>query len=433
MKKFALIILAFAASLYCASAQYVTRNVNPYAENDFLRWKVYSVVLDEDATYITFEITALRKIKGLWCYNGYFNFNTGANRQSPHIALYSDKLNYYGNYLQGIRGKDGKINNVEYTRGRGWESVNKGEIVYITLCFLPIPESAKDICLVDFTLSYNNHYSTWNVPLKGLENPRRNYVPLWTESAIKEHLDVNNDGICGIYEEVGGRYNARYAVVKHNDTHTLIYMSDDNNLPWWNIGDIKATLQPTTTNGLFKATCFMDYKEESKNNHVTFDGTSMTATFGLGNTTRFVRMYPTEPPSYERINEAIEQLENENFQSAIKTLSNIIASKSTNNETRYSAYMLRAYSYIALDFLKSALEDYNKALECKPGDEEALYQRGRLKVLMDDVEGGIEDLKRGGEMGRAILREYDLLDNKKPQGQTPPLKKQSIPQLKKQK
>ena len=100
----------------------------------------------------------------------------------------------------------------------------------------------------------------------------------------------------------------------------------------------------------------------------------------------------------------------------------------------YYVYMLRAYTYTMMNFYKSAIEDYTKALEYKPEDEDAYYARGMLKLQLQDVTG-IDDLKQSGEWGRAILREADLLDydTSKPllKEQVPTLEKQSIPQLKK--
>ncbi len=309
----------------------------------------------------------------------------------------------------------------------------------MVLCFEPIPESLENITLVNFTLQYNKTCRYWEIPLTGLKNPRRNYVPLWTESAIKEHLDVNNDGICGIYEEVGSKTRTKYACVKHNGKHSLIFLSDNLGRNWWRTGDIKADLQETATKGFFQATWFMSDKSKNENVYVAFDGTSMTASFNAGTSnvseSKHIKMYPTEAPAYEKINEAVEELKNENYQSAIKMLSNIISSEATDNEHRYYAYMLRAYAYRAMELYKSAIEDYTNALKHRPGDEDAYYERGQLKLYLGDVTG-IDDLKRSGEFGRALLLEYDLLDydTSKPiqKEQAPPLKKQSIPQLKKQ-
>ena len=145
-------------------------------------------------------------------------------------------------------------------------------------------------------------------------------------------------------------------------------------------------------------------------------------------------MYPTDAPTHEQLSDVIELLESENYQVAIKSLSNIIDSKSTNKEVRYYAYMLRAYAYRAMGLYKSAVADYTGALTCKPNDEDAYYERGQLKLYLEDVTG-IDDLKKSGEFGRALLREYDLMDYDTSkaikQEQAPPLKKQSIPQLKK--
>lgn len=96
--------------------------------------------------------------------------------------------------------------------------------------------------------------------------------------------------------------------------------------------------------------------------------------------------------------------------------------------------MLRAYAYRAMELYKSAIADYTSALSCKPDDEDAYYERGLLKLHVEDITG-IDDLKKSGEFGRALLLEYDLMnyDTSKEikKEQAPPLKKQSIPQLKK--
>ena len=214
---------------------------------------------------------------------------------------------------------------------------------------------------------------------------------------------------------------------------------------WWKTGDIKAELRPSEHEGLFTANWYMSDKSVNKEVIVGFDKNIMSAIFSPGKSNEesnyYKRVYPTELPIKAQLNEVIPLLENENFQEAVKSLSRIIdrinrtsQSKQAYKNEAYSAYMLRAYAYIALELYKSALLDYDNALICKPGDENAYYQRGRLKLELNDINGAIDDMKRGGEMGRAILREYGLLNNnsQRTNGNTPPLKKQQIPELKKQ-
>ena len=438
MKRIAFAIICFVMSAYCAFAQ-ITTNVNLEGGNNCLRWKVYCVRVTEERTDVCFEITALKNLNGLYVYNGVADFNNGNPIERDWV-----KINYAGLEMPlPMKGslENGNIQEIKLHHGWGWEYVKKSETVYITLSFFPIPPTVRNIEIQNFTLRYGwlgSNYSTWNIPLNGLNNPRRDYTSFSSEISVKRHLDVNNDGICGIYEEVGGRYNAKYAVVKHNDTHTLIYLSDNSRLPWWQMGDIKATIQSTATNGLYKAIWIREFKNKNKNAYVAFDGRTMTVTLNPNTSSvqeiKCIKTYPTEAPIYEKVDEAIGLLKNENYQSAIKMLTEVVVSKSADNETRYSAYMLRAYAYRAMELYKTAIADYTSALDCKPGDEDAYYERGLLKLHLEDITG-IDDLKRSGEFGRALLIEYDLLDydTSKPiqKEQAPPLKKQSIPQLKK--
>ena len=437
MKRISFAIICMVASIYCASAQYWTHNVNSSGENKYVRWKVDAVYIEEAKTIVYFEFTALRSLSGLYVYNGVADFNGGnpITRDFTTMKFAGSNTPFT---LQGSLEQGGSVHRIELHESWGWHSVSKGETVKMALCFYPIPASVTSAKIFDFTLCCNRNYTTWDISLNGLNNPRRNYTPFNSETSVKQYLDVNNDGICGIYEEVGGNNNVKHAVVKHNGKYTLIYISDNSSIPGWKTGDIQAILQPTTNSGMFKANWYTELKYMLQNVYIAFDGTSMKASFHVGTSnaydSKYVKMYPTEAPAYEKINEAVEELKNENYQSVIKMLSNIIASKATDNEHRYYAYMLRAYAYRAMELYKSAIADYTSALNCKPGDEDAYYERGLLKLHLEDITG-IDDLKRSGEFGRALLIEYDLLDydTSKPiqKEQAPPLKKQSIPQLKK--
>lgn len=46
-------------------------------------------------------------------------------------------------------------------------------------------------------------------------------------------------------------------------------------MSWWQIGDIKAMLRPSSTKGLFKADWYMADKKIESNSYVIFDGASM--------------------------------------------------------------------------------------------------------------------------------------------------------------
>ena len=63
-----------------------------------------------------------------------------------------------------------------------------------------------------------------------------------------------------------------------------------------------------------------------------------------------------------------------------------------------TVYSNRASALIQLQDLDGALSDLNKALEIKPDDAPNLYQRGLVKVLMDDKEGARTDMQKSAEI-----------------------------------
>lgn len=72
-------------------------------------------------------------------------------------------------------------------------------------------------------------------------------------------------------------------------------MSGNEKRSWWKVGDIKAILRPTATNGFFKAEWYMADKSINSNCYIVFDGGSMK-TVVKGATeeeTFYLKMYPT--------------------------------------------------------------------------------------------------------------------------------------------
>lgn len=443
MKKSLLFILL----IVCASikAQIVTEFTPPEVGSE--RWN-NTVSSNYDYTYFISKIkvysdgvVAIVKIQALKNIRELRIGNRGR-------LVYGDEQRY--EYI-GLQGAGIGENGDWYKGGVTWNGLKSGATATFQIVFSnnngksTIPDGAKDISIKGIEVTANGKTSVWS-STRTIDNPHDNNTTNFTsEYTIKQHLDANNDGICGIYEEVDSEYNSRFACVKYNGKHTLIFLSDNMGRSWWKTGDIKAELIPSEHEGLFTANWYMSDKSVNKEVIVGFDKNIMSAIFSPGKSNEesnyYKRVYPTELPIKAQLNEVIPLLENENFQEAVKSLSRIIdrinrtsQSKQAYKNEAYSAYMLRAYAYIALELYKSALLDYDNALICKPGDENAYYQRGRLKLELNDINGAIDDMKRGGEMGRAILREYGLLNNnsQRTNGNTPPLKKQQIPELKKQ-
>lgn len=427
MKRF--YIFVFVIAIFNSIISQTTTNLNQnygISSDGKYKWRATKVKVDyyNHCTDITFEIIALKPIR--------------------RLNIYSDNSRIeYGNgkgtaLLKGDLLSNGKVEILTKTPTWGWDKVAYKETRTYTLRFGNTPPGATNISVYGLGVDADNSRITWRSTNITIDNPRMFHTNYVTENAVRAHLDANNDGMCGIYEVVGDNSKAKYACIKNNDKYSLIFISDNLNQTWWKIGDEKARLQSTATAGLFKAEWFLSDKYVEKDVYIGFDGASMSVTFNPGTSKakelKFIKMYPVETPTYEKMGDVIELLENENYQAAIKTLSIIIDSKSTNNENRYYAYMLRAYAYRAMGLYKSAVVDYTGALTCKPNDEDAYYERGQLKLYLEDVTG-IDDLKKSGEFGRALLREYDLLDYDTSKAikkeQAPPLKKQSIPQLKK--
>lgn len=117
----------------------------------------------------------------------------------------------------------------------------------------------------------------------------------WTEQKIKTDIDSKGcDKIEGVYEEVSSSNDeAKYkvAVKKILNTYYLIYLSGANNFGNWKEGEIKATLEPTSTTLFYKANWIMADKSENKNSYITFEN----GLFNLlleGDKSVYVKMYP---------------------------------------------------------------------------------------------------------------------------------------------
>lgn len=113
------------------------------------------------------------------------------------------------------------------------------------------------------------------------------------ENEIKQNINENNDGICGIYEDLDDDY--KLACIKQNGEHVLVYMASNNSLidmSHWKFGDVKAYLRPTATPGFFKADWHMRDKTKETDVYVVFDGATMKTVIS-GDESNYIKMYPT--------------------------------------------------------------------------------------------------------------------------------------------
>ena len=113
----------------------------------------------------------------------------------------------------------------------------------------------------------------------------------YSEYSLKLQLDIEDDGIVGIYEDIVSS-GYRLGVIKYNNSYKIIYLSGGNN-KCWEFGHVKAELKPSATTGLFKGTWYMADFSANGNCLVTFDGVLMDVVVS-GEETIYMKMYPTD-------------------------------------------------------------------------------------------------------------------------------------------
>lgn len=281
------------------NAQIVTTfNSNPGTSSDgSYKWDVSKVEIFENCVLVHFEITALKPIRRLNIYD-----------DGSHI-LYGSEVNREGLGLKGDY-TNGEIHYLSSNSSWGWNQIGRGEKVSYILYFgggagkgNSIPAGATKISIHSIGVEADGKKTSWKWENININNPRRNYTDFSSEYSIKQYLDSNNDGICGIYEVMGNDTSSKFACVKHNGEYTLIFMSDNLRRNWWKVGDIKATLRQSAS-GILKANWYMSDKSHyNKDCYVGFDGVSMTVLFPSESDEKererkYLKMYPTAPPSY---------------------------------------------------------------------------------------------------------------------------------------
>lgn len=106
------------------------------------------------------------------------------------------------------------------------------------------------------------------------------------------------------------------------------------------------------------------------------------------------------------IEKAQNELEKEEFATASRTLTDVIDSYNYKNAF---VYTLRAWAYASLDLYQSAIADCTTALTYDSTYEHAYYIRGICKIGLND-DTGVTDLRKAGQEGIVLLREYGLYD-----------------------
>lgn len=261
--------------------QYTFVNGSYTKESNGEKGRLYSVQIDrtEGRTYVTIEIMTTKKKRRL-------NIFTGDN---CHIK----SGEWVSNSCYGEMHNDGSVHSIAcggyYSRNWGWDNVPSGDTRKYTLVFDAIPPGLTSFSLVDKGNSYNSCHG-YGFSGYTINNPRVGSTS-WTETAVKNFADENNDGICGIYE--GSDENSyRIGCIKSGNEYQLIYLGGKRRMSWWCTGDAKAGLRASATAGVFKADWYMADKTINSDCYVFFDGATMTTVIGNEKTV-YLKMYPT--------------------------------------------------------------------------------------------------------------------------------------------
>ena len=106
------------------------------------------------------------------------------------------------------------------------------------------------------------------------------------------------------------------------------------------------------------------------------------------------------------IDRAIQEYNKENYSSTISIISRVLDS--------YKAafpYYIRGRAYSSNKYNKAAVDDYTAALSYSCDAElrrNIYFNRGICRLLLEDYDNGVADMRNAGEEGKAFLKEFDL-------------------------
>ena len=271
-------VLAILALLICTLCMGQTTYINgSWTSGTTECGRLKSIEIKEDGVIVTIEVKALKALKRLQIFSTY----------NTYIA--SGDLNLL--QLSGLV-VGNKIESCGTGTNWGWDKVAIGATRSYQLFFKgTLPSGLSTISVIDYG-DYNGAHG-YCFRNYNINNPRKNYLNYQSEYAVKQHIDQNNDGICGIYETIDDS-GAKLACVKNGSEHCLIYLSSSTNYQgreFWKIGDIKAKLR-NTASGLMKAEGYNAAKG-SLTMYVAFDGVSMVATDAKSEEIKYLKTYPT--------------------------------------------------------------------------------------------------------------------------------------------
>lgn len=136
------------------------------------------------------------------------------------------------------------------------------------------------------------------------------YNTEWTEYSLKQYYDQYADYVEGIYEStkpLNNYRNNKYKLGLIRNGHEkypyiLIYLDGQNLYTDWNMGEIKAWLEPTATQGVYKATWLSFNKLLQEGYLYLYNGSFKTVIDGEEDT--YLKLYPDQSSVQARLNNA---------------------------------------------------------------------------------------------------------------------------------
>lgn len=275
-RMFLLLIIGVLCLKNASYAQTTTFKQTNVAQSDGHTGRLYEVKIDRDKghTYVTIELIPTQNLSILKYWS------------SSNTKIKSDD---FESELLGVLSNDGKtFRSCDCDANLGWNNVREGSKYYYTLVFEDaIPPGLKKFDLIDEGYLGCRGFGFRNYTLNNPDIHEEIYL---SETGLKQRIDRQNDGIVGIYEPLD-KTGYKLACIKDGRTYKLIYLDSGIKRSWWKVGDVKAVLRPSATQGVFKANWYMSDKTLNSDTYVTFDGISMS-TIVIGEEDKYLKMYP---------------------------------------------------------------------------------------------------------------------------------------------
>jgi S1-C subfamily serine protease len=253
-------------------------------QSDGFTGALYEVKIDRNKgiTYVKIQQVPTRNMKRM-------------NSVTPSFNTKIKSGSYESEYL-GVMQNDGTIRRSSCSDNWGWDNVKTGESSYfITYVFNgAIPPGLTDFSLIDDgSYSGCRGYGFSNYTLNNPDNHPKTGL---SEYTLKQKVDEQNDGIVGIYEPFD-KSGYKLGCIKDGEIYKLVYLSYGGTyMSWWKVGDVKATLRPSATRGVFKGDWYMANKSINSDAYILFDGNTLK-TIVAGEENGYLKMYPTNSSS----------------------------------------------------------------------------------------------------------------------------------------